>query len=151
MASVARRFPQHLKELRIHLCQRSPASEGARYAKLLSYMINGKAPSIFCLHFLVRGPTHCDQCTLFFLFSLRFCQRSAIPAPWFSWCVRYSISKDCFVYHLYKVLSLTIHGITLIVHSDRTDCWKSTNKLRASHPAHLQKTNEMQSLAMGGK
>ncbi|XP_030836869.1 NADH dehydrogenase [ubiquinone] 1 alpha subcomplex subunit 2-like [Strongylocentrotus purpuratus] len=30
MASVARRFPQHLKELRIHLCQRSPASEGAR-------------------------------------------------------------------------------------------------------------------------
>ncbi|XP_054755050.1 NADH dehydrogenase [ubiquinone] 1 alpha subcomplex subunit 2-like [Lytechinus pictus] len=30
MASVARRFPQHLKELRIHLCQRSNASEGVR-------------------------------------------------------------------------------------------------------------------------
>ncbi|XP_072170963.1 NADH dehydrogenase [ubiquinone] 1 alpha subcomplex subunit 2-like [Diadema setosum] len=30
MAAAARRLPQHLKELRIHLCQRSQASEGVR-------------------------------------------------------------------------------------------------------------------------
>jgi|ERR1711962_839279 len=30
MASAARRLPQHLKELRIHLCQRSPSSQGVR-------------------------------------------------------------------------------------------------------------------------
>ncbi|XP_072040812.1 NADH dehydrogenase [ubiquinone] 1 alpha subcomplex subunit 2-like [Amphiura filiformis] len=30
MAAAARRFPQHLKELRIHLCQRSQSSQGVR-------------------------------------------------------------------------------------------------------------------------
>ncbi|XP_071847614.1 NADH dehydrogenase [ubiquinone] 1 alpha subcomplex subunit 2-like [Apostichopus japonicus] len=29
-ANAIRRLPQHLKELRIHLCQRSPSSQGTR-------------------------------------------------------------------------------------------------------------------------
>ena len=32
-AAKALRFGQHLKELRIHMCQKSPASQGVRYVK----------------------------------------------------------------------------------------------------------------------
>ncbi|XP_071787559.1 NADH dehydrogenase [ubiquinone] 1 alpha subcomplex subunit 2-like [Asterias amurensis] len=44
MASAAvRRLPQHLKELRIHLCQRSPASQGVREWVETSYVDLKKA------------------------------------------------------------------------------------------------------------
>ncbi|XP_033631631.1 NADH dehydrogenase [ubiquinone] 1 alpha subcomplex subunit 2-like [Asterias rubens] len=42
-SAAARRLPQHLKELRIHLCQRSPASQGVREWVETSYVDLKKA------------------------------------------------------------------------------------------------------------
>ncbi|XP_038057122.1 NADH dehydrogenase [ubiquinone] 1 alpha subcomplex subunit 2-like [Patiria miniata] len=51
-SAAARRLPQHLKELRIHLCQRSPSSQGVREWVETHYVDMKKANPKF--PFLIR-------------------------------------------------------------------------------------------------